>query len=286
MSEKPLPAGASGFLRVGELQFAYTSHGNERDPAIVLIRGLGTQLIDWRPAFIAALGERGLRVIAFDNRDAGASSKLSESYVLDDMASDVVGILDALSISAAHVFGISLGGMIAQLVAVNFPERVNCLFSVMSSSGAPGLPAAAPEVREKMLEKASGREAIIALDASNRELFGSPGYPEPYKDRLAMATRAYDRCYCPEGVARQMEAAISDGSRVDRLKRITAPTLVIHGADDNLLLPECGEDTARHIPGAELKLIPGMGHNIPDSLAPEMVGLVTSFISHRPGGDR
>jgi len=286
LSEQPSQASSNGFLQVGKLQFAYTSHGSENNPAIVLIRGLGTQLIDWSPVFLWALADAGLRVITFDNRDAGASSKLSESYSLNDMAADVVGILDKLETNAAHIFGISLGGMIAQLIAVNFPKRVNCLFSVMSSSGAPGLPTAAPEVREKMLEEASGMEAVIALDASNRELFGSPGYPETYEQRLAMATRAYDRCYCPEGVARQMEAAIGDGSRVERLKRITAPTLVIHGADDNLLPPECGEDTARGIPGAELKLIPGMGHNIPDSLAPEMATLVTSFISRHSGSVR
>jgi pimeloyl-ACP methyl ester carboxylesterase len=265
-------------VTAGDLTFAARRDGDPEDPAIVLIRGLGTQMIEWSEVFIAALVRGGLQVISFDNRDVGESSKLSSGYSLEEMAADVVGIMAALGLERAHIFGISLGGMVAQLVAVNFPERVNCLFSVMSSSGAADLPRAKPEVRQKMLERASGREAIIALDASNRALFGSPGYPETESVRLAMATRAYDRCYYPEGVARQMEAAMNDGSRVERLRRIKAPTLVIHGADDPLLLPTCGEDTARHIPAAELALIDGMGHNIPDSLGELIASRVTEFI--------
>lgn len=265
-------------VTAGDLNFACRRDGNADDPAVVLIRGLGTQMIEWSEVFIAALVRGGLQVVSFDNRDVGESSKLAKGYALEEMAADVVGIMTALGIDRAHIFGISLGGMVAQLVAVNFPERVNCLFSVMSSSGAADLPRSRPEVRQKMLEQASGREAIIALDASNRELFGSPGYPESEAVRLAMATRVYDRCYHPEGVARQMEAAMNDGSRVERLRRITAPTLVIHGADDPLLLPACGEDTARHIPGAQLQLIEGMGHNIPDSLGVLIADRVLDFV--------
>ncbi len=265
-------------VTAGDLTFACCRYGNPADPAIVLIRGLGTQMIEWSSVFIDALVDGGLQVVIFDNRDVGESSKLSGSYTLDEMAADVVAILTALNLDRAHIFGISLGGMIAQLVAVNFPERVNCLFSVMSSSGAADLPRAKAEVREKMLERASGREAIIALDASNRELFGSPGYPETEQTRLAMAERVYDRCYHPEGVGRQMEAAMNDGSRAERLRRISAPTLVIHGADDPLLLPACGEDTARHIPDAQLQLIDGMGHNIPDSLGTLIANRVLAFV--------
>jgi pimeloyl-ACP methyl ester carboxylesterase len=267
------------YVEVAGLRFACQRTGDPAAPAIILIRGLGTQLIEWSPLLLQSLVAGGLQVIVFDNRDVGLSSKLDRGYRLQDMAADVVGLLEALQIERAHVFGISLGGMVAQLVAVDFPERVRCLFSVMSSSGNPELPAAAPEVRAKMLEPAVGRDAIIALDASNRALFGSPGFPESEATRLAMATRVYDRCYYPQGVARQMEAALADGSRVARLARISAPTLVIHGADDPLLLPQCGEDTARHIPGAELQLIPGMGHNIPDALAPDIAARVLAFIN-------
>lgn len=265
-------------IRVGDLHLATRRYGNPADPCVVLIRGLGTQMIEWSPRLLETLVAGGLQVVIFDNRDVGASSKLSHSYSIEDMAADVIGILDALALDRVYLLGISLGGMIAQHIAFRFPDRLRCLLSVMSSSGSRELPVAAPEVRERMTERASGREAIIALDASNRALFGSPGYPESETLRLAMATRAYDRCYYPEGVARQMEAAIADGSRVERLRQINVPTLVIHGADDPLLLPACGEDTARHIPGAEFQLVPGMGHNIPDELAPDLAQRVLEFI--------
>jgi pimeloyl-ACP methyl ester carboxylesterase len=266
-------------IPVGNLQFACRHYGDPADPPIVLIRGLGTQMIEWSPRLLELLVAGGLQVVIFDNRDVGASSKLTQDYSIEDMAADVIAIIDALAFDRVHVFGISLGGMIAQLVAVKFPERVRCLFSVMSSSGARDLPVAAPEVREKMMKRAAGRAAIIALDASNRELFGSPGYPESETHRLAMAARVYERCYYPEGVARQMEAAMKDGSRVERLQQIRVPTLVIHGADDPLLLPACGEDTAQHIPGAEFQLVPGMGHNIPDGLAENLSKRVLDFIA-------
>lgn len=269
-------------VSVGDMSFAARRYGEDNAPAIVLIRGLGTQLIEWSPVLLEALVAGGLQAIIFDNRDVGASSKMQDSYALADMAGDVTGILDALEIERAHIFGISLGGMIAQLVAVNYPQRVRCLFSVMSSSGAPDLPPADRAVRDRMLERAVGRDAVIALDASNRQLFGSPGYPESEASRLTIATQVYDRCYYPEGVARQMEAALADGSRVDRLHQISAPTLVIHGADDPLLLPACGEDTARHIPAAELQMIAGMGHNIPDTLAPDIAARVLEFITRHP----
>jgi pimeloyl-ACP methyl ester carboxylesterase len=272
-------------IRVGAFDFACRRLGDAAHPAIVLIRGLGTQMIEWSPVLLERLVEGGLQVVIFDNRDAGLSSKAADAYTLDDMAADVAGLLDALGIERAHVFGISLGGMIAQLVAVNHGGRVACLFSVMSSSGAPGLPAAAPEIRERLLARATGRDATVALDAANRAVFGSPGYPESETARLEMAARAYDRAYCPEGVERQMRAAIADGSRVERLRTIGVPTLVIHGADDPLVPPACGEDTARHIPGAELAIVPGMGHNIPDTLAPVIAEHVLGFIGrHFPNG--
>jgi pimeloyl-ACP methyl ester carboxylesterase len=266
-------------VETGGLKFACRRWGDPSAPAIILIRGLGTQMIEWSPRLVEALVAGGLQVIAFDNRDVGLSGKLDASYSLQDMAADVVGILSELNIDRAHVFGISLGGMVAQLVALHYPERVRCLFSVMSSSGNPQLPTAAPEVRQKMLEQASGREAIIALDAQNRALFGSPGYPESLETRMEMATRAYDRCYYPEGVARQYEAAMGDGSRVTRLQQIAVPTLVIHGADDPLLPVQGGEDTARQIPGAQLQIVAGMGHNIPDSLAPDIAARVLTFVA-------
>ncbi len=265
-------------VTAGGLTFACQSHGAPEDPAILLIRGLGTQLIEWSPVLVRDLVGGGLRVVVFDNRDAGRSSKLDRDYTLTDMAGDVVRLADALGIGRFHVFGISLGGMVAQLVAVHHPHRVLCLFSVMSSSGNPDLPGPAPAVRQRLAMTASTRAGVLALDVENRALWGSPGYPETLRERREAAEAAYRRCHCPEGVARQMRAAVADGSRVERLGRIRARTLVIHGQDDPLIPPACGEDTARCVPGAAYHGVPGMGHNIPDALAPHIARTVIRFI--------
>jgi len=256
----------------------YETHGDPSEPAIVLIRGLGTQLIEWPPALIDALTAAGLYVVAFDNRDAGLSSEFSAPYSLADMAGDVVGLLDHLDIARAHVFGISMGGMIAQHVAFAHPERMASLISVMSSSGSPDLPRPAPEVWSRLTTTAVGRDAVIDRVAEDKAVFGSPGYPEPLEARLRMATRAYDRSYRPAGVARQMQAVVADGSRVERLRSVRVPTLVMHGADDPLVPRQAGEDTAANVPGAKLVIVSGMGHNIPNALAPEIARYVIDFI--------
>ncbi len=253
--------------------------GSQSDaPAIVLIRGLGTQLIEWSPVLIESLVAGGLKVVIFDNRDAGLSTRLDADYTLADMADDVVALMGALGESRFHVFGISLGGMIAQLVAVRHPQAVACLFSVMSSTGNPALPRASKAVRERLMMTADNRKDLIELDVENRAVWGSPGYPESEAERRSMSEAVYDRAHYPEGTARQMHAAMEDGSRVARLAGIRVPTLVIHGLDDPLVLPAGGEDTARSIPGAELFLVPGMGHNIPAALVPVIVERVLDFI--------
>ena len=267
------------------LEFAcqvYAPAGGKSEAAIVLIRGLGTQLIEWSPVLIESLVAGGLKVVIFDNRDVGLSSKLDADYALSAMADDVVALMQALGEQRFHVFGISLGGMIAQLVAVQHPDAVRCLFSVMSSTGNPDLPRPSKEVWDRMMLTASTRQGLIDLDVENRVVWGSPGYPETEAERRAMSEAVYDRSHYPEGVARQMLAAREDGSRVERLARIAAPTLVIHGEDDPLVLPAGGEDTARSIPGAELVLVPGMGHNIPHALAPVIAGHVLEFIAANP----
>ena len=256
----------------------YAPAGGPAAAAIVLIRGLGTQLIEWSPVLIESLVAGGLKVVIFDNRDVGLSSRLNRDYVLPDMADDVVALMQALGEERFHVLGISLGGMIAQLVAVQHPDAVRCLFSVMSSTGNPDLPRPSQEVWDRMMLTASTREGIIELDVENRAIWGSPGYPESEEVRRAMSEAVYERSHYPEGVARQMRAASADGSRVERLGTVTAPTLVIHGEDDPLVLPAGGEDTARSIPGAELIMVPGMGHNIPHALAPVIAGNVLTFI--------
>ena len=261
------------------IELEYASHGTHSDPLLVLIRGLGTQMIEWPSEFITSLCAKQLRVVTFDNRDVGLSTKCTQDYSLSDMAADVVGLIDHLGAERAHIFGISLGGMVAQLLGIEHGDRVACLFSVMSGSGNPDVPTVSAEMLPLLSERAEGREASIALTAARKVTFGSPGYPETEEVRLAQATAAYDRCYCPEGVARQMQAANSDGSRVERLKTITVPTMVIHGVDDALVNIAAGEDTARHIPGATMERIEGMGHNVPAALAPKLADLVGGFIA-------
>ncbi len=262
----------------GGLQIEYEQHGSNTGEWIVLIRGLGTQMIEWSPVFIQALIDAGLRVLTFDNRDAGLSEKMKADYDVTDMASDVIGLMDTLHIPSAHIFGVSMGRHDCPTRGPRYPERVDTLFSVMSSSGAEGLPKASPEVWEWMSIDADTREDYIRLDAQSRVVFGSPGYPESEAHRVKLATQAYDRCFFPEGVARQMRAITANRNRVAKLQAISVPTLVIHGADDALLPPAHGADTARHIAGAGYELVPGMGHNIPDALAPVIAERVIDFV--------
>jgi len=270
-------------LHTPAIDLEYAVLGEPTAPALVLIRGLGTQMSEWSPVLLDALVAAGFRVVIFDNRDVGLSGKAVADYALTDMAGDVIALMDGLGIQRAAIFGISLGGMVAQHVALGFPERVTALFPVMTSSGDPGLPRPTPEIQARLTRTAEGRAAIIALNAENRQAFGSPAYPESEAQRIAAATAAYERCHYPAGVARQMRAVIADGSRTERLRRIRVPTLVIHGVDDPLIPLAAGAHVAACIPGARLEQIPGMGHNIPDALAPVIVGLVRAFVDSVEG---
>jgi len=269
--------------RLKDVTVCYETRGEPTSPAIVLIRGLGTQLIEWPSALLDGFVRAGLRVVVFDNRDAGLSGECpgDPPYRLEDMAGDVVGLLDHLRVERAHVFGISMGGMIAQHVALGYPSRVRTLISVMSTTSDPSLPQPTAEMRARLVETAPDTEALIALNAENRAVFGSPGYPESLEERLAAARAAHRRSHRPDGVARQMRAVVADGSRRNRLQRLAIPTLVIHGADDALIPPAAGRDTAAAIPGARLEVIAGMGHNIPQALAPRIVELVVEFVRGR-----
>jgi proline iminopeptidase len=280
-----------GFLmpvaKLGEIDIAYEVHGDDTGNDIVLLRGLGTQLIEWPATLLDGLVEGGLRAWTPDNRDAGLSTKLDNApgyppYRLEDMARDVIGLLDHVAVKQAHVLGISMGGAIAQHVAFGFPERVASLISVMSGSGNPDLPPMAPAQRELLTRVAADIEEAIVFDTEEREIWGSPGYPVSHSDRLAASRRAAQRCYAPEGSARQLQAVIADGSRVDRLRALGVPTLVIHGADDSLVPPAAGIDTAACVPDAQLELIPGMGHNIPPVLGPLLARHINRFVSQLP----
>jgi pimeloyl-ACP methyl ester carboxylesterase len=288
-----------GKAKVGDLELHYEDHGRETDPAILLIMGLGAQLIWWPDALVDALVAKGFRVIRHDNRDIGLSTKfaheapptaralaataffgrpLATPYKLDALASDAIGLLDHLHIAGAHIVGASMGGMIAQLVAAEYPDRVLSLTSIMSTSGRRELKKPALALQFRMLKRRqteAPRENKIAEVMNTLRLIGSP---DPggklMTERTALATRAVERSFYPDGARRQLGAIIASGDRVAALPRISAPTLVIHGTADRLVPADGGEDTARLIPGARLELIPDMGHDIPGPLIPRIAGLI------------
>jgi pimeloyl-ACP methyl ester carboxylesterase len=246
-------------------------HGDRDGEPLILLRGLGSQLIQWPPLLIARFVEAGFHVLAFDNRDAGLSQKFNggPAYTLSDMAADTVGLLDALGIDRAHAFGMSMGGMILQIMALEHPERLKSATMVMSSSRAPYLPKASPEVQAALLSSApSGARAdVIAHGLATGRLWQSPGWPFDHTDRAEMIGRCWDRCYCPDGVARQFAAIEASAPDLARIEEIAVPTLVVHGVQDSLLPVEHGRDIARRIPGARLVEIDGMGHDLEGALA-------------------
>ena len=280
------------------IEIYYEDNGLADAPVILLVMGLGTQMIAWPDDFIQGLVKSGFRVIHYDNRDIGLSSRLEGAaapnliwamvaarlglplkvaYTLDDMAADGVGLLDALGIKKAHVVGASMGGMIAQLIAANFPDRVLSLTSVMSTSGRPGLPGPDAELRKRLMAKRPAnpsRDEAIAFGAEGLQAIAYSDAMRAPDAFEAMAARAFDRSYNPVGMKRQLLAIIADGSRVERLKTIKAPTLVIHGAADRLVPLAGSEDIARHIPGAKLEVIDEMAHDLPPSQVERMVTLI------------
>jgi pimeloyl-ACP methyl ester carboxylesterase len=277
------------------INIAYDEFGDPKSPAILLIMGLATQMVAWPQAFCLGLARRGFRVVRFDNRDVGLSTKFDQvapvdllaafsrsiagrpveaPYSLDDMAVDTVGLMDALGIGSAHLAGASMGGMIAQIIAAKYADRTRSLTSIMSSSGDPRLPPGKPEAIAALLaprQPANDREGVIQDGMRIYRVIGSPGFPTPDAELRAKIEEATDRSYYPPGIGRHLLAVLASGSRVQLLKQIRVPTLVIHGADDPLVPVEAGKDTARHIPGAALQIIPGMGHDLPSALIPTLV---------------
>ncbi|QCI63857.1 alpha/beta fold hydrolase [Phreatobacter stygius] len=287
-------------VSTNQIELAYDEVGDQGAPAILLVMGLGTQMTAWSEEFCRSLAGRGFRVLRFDNRDVGLSSKIETAkpvaiaaafaslmtgkpveapYTLDDMAADTVGLMDGLGLRQVHLVGASMGGMIAQIIAAKHADRVSSLTSIMSSSGAPGLPQAKPEAISALLAPrpaSEDREQAIDHGVKVYRVIGSPGFPTSDADLRVRIGRAVDRSYYPAGVGRQFVAVLAGGSRVELLKRIVAPTLVIHGADDPLVPVEAGIDTARHIPDAALKVIPGMGHDLAAGLVPILVDAIAA----------
>jgi len=268
--------------------------GAEEAPAVLLIMGLGAQLTRWPMPMVDQMVERGYRVIRFDNRDIGLSQKFDAAgvpdlsqvvgammrgetpttpYTLTDMADDAAGVLEAFGIAQAHVIGASMGGMIAQLVAAGHPDRVLSLTSIMSTTGNPALPRATEEAMAVLLTRPAGldEESIVAHGVRSAGVVGSPAYPVDPQVLAERVRSDFRRSHAPTGFARQMAAITADGDRRERLKRIAAPTVVIHGAADPLVPVQGGRDTAAAIPGARLKEVAGMGHDLPEALIPEIL---------------
>lgn len=275
------------------IEIEYDTFGDPSAEPLLLIMGLGSQMVLWHEDFCSELAERGHYVIRFDNRDIGKSTYLSHlgqpnlmeilttalqggtvepPYHIEDMADDAVGVLDALGIERAHVFGVSMGGMIAQCVALRAPQRVKSLISMMSTTGERDLPTPTPEALAVIAQpQVSTREGAIERGLSVFRVIGSPAYPMDESFMRERAELQYDRGYNPDGMMRQFAAILAQAGRRERLAALQVPTLVIHGEADPLVPVECGKATAAAIPGAELLLFEGMGHDQPRELWPRMI---------------
>lgn len=267
----------------------YDTFGDPAGPPMLLIMGLGAQMTTWRPEFCQALADRGFYVVRYDNRDCGLSTSFDEHpppdvrailsgdtssvpYLISDMARDAASLLEVLGIDGAHVAGASMGGMIAQQLVLDHPSRVRSLCSIMSTTGDRSVGRASPESRAALTSpQPTIREEVVERGVLLQKLIGSPAYPvleEVVRERV---TAAYDRAHRPDGYARQYAAILASPDRTTALGSVAVPTLVIHGADDPLIHRSGGEATAAAVPGAELLVIPGMGHDLPEQLWPTVV---------------
>ncbi|GAA6155453.1 alpha/beta hydrolase [Pyruvatibacter sp. HU-CL02332] len=283
------------------LSFEYETFGDKANPPLLLIMGVGCQLVMWPESFCNGLADLGFHVIRYDNRDVGLSSKIDEAgapdimaavtaqltgqpvtspYSLDDMADDAAGLMDALGIDTAHVVGASMGGMIAQLVATRHPAKVKSMVSIMSTTGNPDVPPAKPEAMAALLTPPAdtSREGMIQQGVDMWKVIGSPKYPGTDEELRAVAAASVDRMVCPEGFGRQVLAILAAPARNDALAKVTAPTMVLHGADDPLVPVEGGKDTADAIPGARLEIVEGMGHDFTEALVPVYLDKVGGFV--------
>lgn len=282
-------------VKANGIMLEVAEHGPKDGTPLVLIRGLGTQMVHWPDEFVQGFAARGYRVVTFDNRDVGLSQRcpaegvdgaaqtiLDEiaagrpprpAYALDDMARDVVGLMDALGIAKAHIFGISMGGGIAQILAANHADRLLSAMIVMTRARFSGQGSV-----ELLLAKPETEEEFIATALAGDAAWGSPGFPASQDYLTEQAKRAFARGADPEGVNRQLLATFNSGDRRDALRGVRLPCYVIHGAQDTLIPPEAGEEIAALIPAAKLEVIEGMGHVITPALAPILVEKVDAFI--------
>ncbi len=296
----------TGFAKTGgsddPVEIYYEDMGDPNDPAVLLIMGLGAQLLLWRTGFCEKLVDQGLRVIRYDNRDVGLSSKVTGRhtgaallprmvrsflgkpspavYTLEDLADDATALLDHLDIERAHIVGASMGGMIAQIVAARFPHRTGTLGLIFTSNNQALLPPPGYKQLRALLQRPadSTQDAIVANAVRVSKIIGSPGYPRPENKLRADAIEGYERAYYPAGIARHFAAVLGSGSLLHYNRRISAPTVVIHGRSDKLMRPFGGRAIARAIRGARLVLIDGMAHDLPEQLWDRIVSeLKTNF---------
>lgn len=291
--------------RVNGVKIEYDTFGRRTDRPLLLVMGLGAQMIQWDEGLCRLLADAGHFVIRFDNRDVGlseyfdaagvpdmmetmrrmqAGEKPDVPYTADDMANDAFGVLDALDLPSAHICGASMGGMIVQAMAINSPRRVRSMTSIMSTTGNRSLPPAKPDAMAALMSPpAKTRDEAIARSLSTSRVIGSPGYPATEDEIRTRAARAFDRAFHPQGVARQMAAVAAHGSRKEKLQKLDVPALIIHGRDDPLVPVEGGIDTHEALKGSELLVIDGMGHDLPRALWPQIVGAIAKLTQRVDG---
>ena len=284
-------------VKANGLQIEYETFGDSKNPAMLLIMGLACQLTHWPEELCESLAAGGYYVIRFDNRDVGLSTKVDHlgkvnlmklsvasqfgismrtPYQLEDLAQDTLALMDALQIKAAHVVGVSMGGMISQLLAILAPQRVLSLTLIMTSSGSPRLPGPTLPLKLRLISRPKNldRESLIQHAMQTWRMMSGPGYRPEESELRRKTERNLTRGVFPRGIARQTVAILHAKSRVPQLKKLVTPTLIIHGKDDPLVRVAAAHDLAKHIPGAKLEIIPGMGHDLPTVLLPKFNELI------------
>ena len=287
-------------VKANGIEIEYETAGDKADPALLLVMGLGAQLTVWPDSFFEGLARQGFYVVRFDNRDTGLSTdfgsagvpdmvavlqkamkgeRIEAPYLLKDMAADAIGLLDGLGIGRAHMVGASMGGMIVQILAAQYPERTASMVSIMSTSGRRGLPQGKPEALAMLSAQPEGpaREQLVAHGLKLRRAIAGSGYPIPEAELRRFVEKNLDRRWYPEGAARQYLSVLASGDRVEMLKTVKVPTLVLHGEDDPLLPVDCGRDVAALVPGAEIQTYPGWGHDFPGGMIPTVIERISKF---------
>lgn len=278
------------------IELEYESFGDESGSPLLLVMGLGAQMLLWDESFCEMLAESGHFVVRYDNRDVGLSTKFEEHgvpdimammtgqsvvsppYTIDDMAADGAGLIDALGLESAHICGASMGGMIVQTMAIQHRDQVRSMTSIMSTTGNPDLPAAEPAAAAALMAPPpKNREEAMDRSVAAAKVIGSPGFEMDEARVRERAGRMYDRCFLPAGQARQMAAIMKQPNRVPALQELDLPTLVVHGAADPLVPVAGGEDTAASIPGAEFMRIEGMGHDLPPAIHSELASAIRAL---------